>query len=686
MTKISNLYSLTNYITANSSGSISIAPSTSGYTFDVSGSSRFTGQLSGSNATFTNAVTASAFIPTGSAIPTNGMYLPAANTLAFATSGTVDMTLSSAGNVGIGTTNPSNLLHLYGTDGNSYLRWTSDVATTGTRIGYNGTEFRIDQQQNADVTIRTNSSERMRITSGGNVGIGTSSPNAYSNLTTLTVNGTNGSVIDLTTGGTLYGELYSLVNELRVDAVGASSRLGLFTNSVERMRITSGGNVGIGVTPSAWTSGWTVLQVGTSALQNVGAFSQLSNNIFYDGTNYKFITSNGASRIGLNTDGEVFIGTVGSGTAGGNATIVTRLSIAGATGIATFSDEIRAGSWIATANSRGFTIRNAANTAYRTAVQMNSSNVLIFGQDSDITALTLGVGSEAMRITSAGNVGIGTTSPNISSYGTALTLLASSGYGGIEVYGNGSTNGGQIDFGSGSTRYASISGEYESATNGFLNIRTLRAGTITNAMRITSAGNVGIGTTAPTGTYGKLSVAGGISILDDNNAKLEIGRYSSGAPNSYIKLGANSNSLRITNNTDVADVFIINNNSSLIQNGVNVRLTKTGGTSITFTLSLGSIGAWTPGYATIRVSGTRGGLQEHYAAMYFLKLVYFQSSNVTTVNNVSGDTGSASIGVTTAFTSGNTIMTITISDVGASTDYMIADFDGSFQTGVGSIT
>jgi hypothetical protein len=82
-------------------------------------------------------------------------------------------------------------------------------------------------------------------------------------------------------------------------------------------------------------------------------------------------------------------------------------------------------------------------------------------------------------------------------------------------------------------------------------------------MTMSSTGNVGIGITTPTGTYGKLTVAGGIQITNDNNAKLEIGRYSSGAPNSYIKIGTNSNSLRITNAADSADLFSITNSGSV---------------------------------------------------------------------------------------------------------------------------
>jgi hypothetical protein len=78
--------------------------------------------------------------------------------------------------------------------------------------------------------------------------------------------------------------------------------------------------------------------------------------------------------------------------------------------------------------------------------------------------------------------------------------------------------------------------------------------------------HVGIGG-ASGGTYGQLSVHGGIHIKDDNNAKLEIGRYSSAASNSYIKLGANSAALHITNTLDTIDLFTITNTGNV---GINV--------------------------------------------------------------------------------------------------------------------
>jgi len=90
------------------------------------------------------------------------------------------------------------------------------------------------------------------------------------------------------------------------------------------------------------------------------------------------------------------------------------------------------------------------------------------------------------------------------------------------------------------------------------------ASTIGNSQIFDNGTNVGIGTASVSGTYEKLAVAGGISIKDNTNAKFEIGRYNTtGAQNSYIKLGANSNSLRITNNTDIADILELTNSGNL---------------------------------------------------------------------------------------------------------------------------
>ena len=69
-------------------------------------SSNFT--YNGTNLTVTGGlVTANSFVPAGSAVPTNGMYLPAANTLSFATNSTGNrIYINSAGQVGVNTNGP----------------------------------------------------------------------------------------------------------------------------------------------------------------------------------------------------------------------------------------------------------------------------------------------------------------------------------------------------------------------------------------------------------------------------------------------------------------------------------------------------------------------------------------------------------------------------------------------------
>jgi hypothetical protein len=83
-------------------------------------------------------------------------------------------------------------------------------------------------------------------------------------------------------------------------------------------------------------------------------------------------------------------------------------------------------------------------------------------------------------------------------------------------------------------------------------------GTLTPSLVLDYQGRLGIGTSCPSSTYGRLTVAGtGISIADDGNAKLQIGRYNASVCNAYIKMGSNACSLRFTNAADTVDVFVI---------------------------------------------------------------------------------------------------------------------------------
>jgi hypothetical protein len=135
----------------------------------------------------------------------------------------------------------------------------------------------------------TASTERMRIDSLGNVGIGTSSPQAALDI--------NGQYILLGDGtySAAMGRGNALISGQTasdfVIASTGSNDLVLATGSADRLHIDSSGNVGIGVVPEAWRANDFIgLQVGTgAAVYGRGSGDEdragLTSNAYYDNTN-----------------------------------------------------------------------------------------------------------------------------------------------------------------------------------------------------------------------------------------------------------------------------------------------------------------------------------------------------------------------------------------------------------------
>jgi hypothetical protein len=442
---------------------------------------------------------------------------------------------ASTNNFGIGTTSPNYKLQVNGdfaAEDNIYL------TDAGTVRG----KFELNSSDRDDVDIKavslgsnmkffTVDTERMRIDSSGNVGIGTTSPSAKLQISTsmsssptsnifLDVDGANtngggGSIIFGTSATAGTTSLYNAkITGTRVAGQGGDSELGFWTTLVsdstspqQRMTITKEGNIGIGTTSPVqkldvagsvrvqdrlYTNANATNTVGIIGKATVNGWASRydSNNanfsgFYFDGNHHSII-------LGRNSGGTIVNYIHASGSSyfnGGNVGIGTtspalKLEVDGSPYMS-----------FAQAGTRRSFIQHADSGDY---LKLASE----YGGISFFTG-TGGTETEKMTILSDGNIGIGTTSPQSKLHVANGTLRTWTPIGGTTAIFESTQNnrsfvtitganeselwfGGATTQNQGRIRYENNNNTMEFWTN--LNPR----------MYINSSGNVGIGTSSPT--------------------------------------------------------------------------------------------------------------------------------------------------------------------------------------------
>ena len=419
-----------------------------------------------------------------------------------------------------------NLNFVYGSSSQG-INFQNGVGTTIQQIKYldsNGS-LTIGGASGTSVPIIFNTSsstEAMRLNTSGYLGIGTSSPS-----TLLQINASGASPAWLystnATSGSYFGT--SGTGETIVYQTGAYP-IQFYTNSLERMRLDSSGNLGLGVTPSAWTSAFKVVEIGSKGGALAGASGEvdLFNNAYNNGSNYIYGISSYATQFQMNNLGQFRWYTAPSGTAGTTATFTQAMTLtnAGGLSVGTTSDagagNIRASGVFYAGD--GSTSNNAFARAggSGTGIYFPAANTIGFSTSA----------SEVARIDSSGNLGLGVipsawgSSRKAIQAGVGASLQGSTGTYGFAEFGANFYYNGTSDIYLASdyaSKYRQISGQHQ------FYVAPSSTGTIsfTQAMTLDNSGNLLVGTTATNVT------SGGFNLLFNSGSSYETIGHATGS-------------------------------------------------------------------------------------------------------------------------------------------------------------
>jgi hypothetical protein len=415
------------------------------------------------------------------------------------------LVLDSTNNrVGIGTSSPTKLLQLNQSDSTSSAvhftnSTTGATASDGLTVGIGANEqAQFWLAENNYMRFATNNSEAVRITSSGNVGIGTSAPSSLLHLAanapyiTFEDKDNNQDWQLQATAWFAIRDQTSNAERLRIDSSGrvgiasGSQDLSVFNANgsqdlVVYSKGTSGLNAHAGITLLGQST--TASQCSISFADGTGGAQRYAGSIdyFHSNDSMSFRTGSVGSRMVIDSSGNVGIGTTSP---------TEKLHVAG--------------NAILKGTNSYIGLQNASGTSTGYIQGQSGFLVIAGGSGSSNTIAFYPQNTEAMRIDSSGRLLVGTTTAGYS--GADEFTIASSGSTGMSIRSTSSTVG-AIYFADGTTTTQNYQGiiQYKHS-NDSLQFYTNYAGNSSARMEIDSSGNLQVptgqftvGTTASTG-------------------------------------------------------------------------------------------------------------------------------------------------------------------------------------------
>ena len=302
-------------------------------------------------------------------------------------------------------------------------------------------------------------------------------------------------------------------------------------STTTKMLLDVSGNLGLGVTPSAWLNTLNALQIGAAHLfgQTTGTGTvSLGNNAFLNSTPAYIYQYNGRATRYSQYDGQHEFYTAPSGTAG-NAISFTQamtLDASGRLGIGTTfpNSTLQVRGDNGSSVSAVVRLRDTNSTARTTRLQFEDYNGTLADGLIDFkiptagsavgARLDIGVDGAIMSLVRGGNVGIGTTAPNsLLEVNRTITFSSVDTYGQLVVKTTSGANGKLLNIGVDETNSVSF-------------IQSLNRGTDVMPLSLQRYGGaVLIGTTTE-GFLGKLQVAGSVAITGQYNTVLPSSSFS----------------------------------------------------------------------------------------------------------------------------------------------------------------